>query len=83
MAITPRARIGRQLRELVAGTAFLERCGELQVLELQEDLGAGTMSDSVRDATQGVAKHLPAQALGGLPHVGDVDHGPDCAGKYP
>jgi hypothetical protein len=60
MATTPRARsAGTQLRELVAGAALLERGGELQVLELQEHLGAERFRDSVRDSTHGVSSTWP------------------------
>jgi hypothetical protein len=40
MAITPARAHRRQLRKLVAGAALLEGRGELQVLELEEDLRA-------------------------------------------
>jgi hypothetical protein len=53
----------RQLGKPVAGTAFLEGCGELQVLEFQEHLCAGTISDSVRDSTNGVSRTWPPKPL--------------------
>jgi hypothetical protein len=67
MAITPRS------RSLVAGAALLEGGGELQVLELQEHLGAGDPGQGARlDA--GRLQHLAQQSLPGLADVGDLDH---------
>ena len=39
---------GRQVREEVAGPPFLERAGELKVLELQPDPGAGERRERLR-----------------------------------
>jgi hypothetical protein len=43
-----RALPGAQLGQLVAGAAFLEGGGELQVLELEEDLRAGQLRQRAR-----------------------------------
>ena len=68
----------RQQRELVAGTAFLERSGELQVFKLQEDLRA----DDFRQRSgfnAGRVEHLALQALGGVADVLERKHGLHCA----
>ena len=41
------------------------------------------MIDGLRPDAIDAAGCTTLQALRGLSHVGDVDHGPDCAGKYP
>ena len=59
-ATTPR-RVGAsgELREEVAGAALLERTGELEVLELQPDLGAGDGGQRVRAGGGGLADRAP------------------------
>ncbi|MCY1555067.1 hypothetical protein D9M68_916970 [compost metagenome] len=65
--------VGAQLRELVAGTALLERGGVLQVLEFQEHLAAGELRDGARFDEGGV-QHLPGQAGGGGLNVFEFQH---------
>jgi hypothetical protein len=80
MATTPRARSAAQLRELVAGTAFLERCGELQVLELQEHLGLHDLRQRARlDA--GREQHLALQPLGRPLNGLQINHGQIVGGN--
>jgi hypothetical protein len=61
IAITPRALIGGKRQQLVQRAALLERGGELQVLELEEQPGAG-------QARQGAA----LDAGGVLDRAGDL-----------
>ena len=69
----PLARL-HQRRQLVQRTTLLEGRGELQVLELQEDLRASDLRQRARfDA--GRDQHLPPDAVSGLPDVVDADHG--------
>jgi hypothetical protein len=59
----------RQGQQLVQRTAFLERRGELQVLELQEDLRADDLAQRLAlDAWR--VQHLTRQTTGGRLHVG-------------
>ncbi len=66
--------LGRQLRQLVAGAAFLEGGGELQVLEFEENLRAG-------DVGQGAGRHerraqqLALQTRGSGLDVVELNHG--------
>jgi hypothetical protein len=71
-----------QLCQLVAGAAFLERGGELQVLELQKHLRTGDLRNRARFHARRV-EEVPLQALRGLADVGQVDHSPNCHGKSP
>ncbi|MCY1365980.1 hypothetical protein D9M69_528560 [compost metagenome] len=66
--------VGAELRELVAGTALLERGGVLQVLELQEHLAAGELRKGAGfDA--GRVQHLPGQPLRGGFNIVSFQHG--------
>ncbi len=77
MAITPRVPLFGEVDQLVARAALLERGGELQVLELQEDLGADDFRQGARfDA--GRVEHLALQARRGALDVLDSDHGVHC-----
>ena len=54
---TARTFLRRELCQLVAGAAFLEGGGELQVLKLQKDLGAGDVRQRLGGHT-GRAQHV-------------------------
>jgi len=63
-----------QLRELVARSPFLERGGELEVLEFQENLRAGYLRQ--RPRLHDVPVHDLAGGAGFAgPHVCDGNHG--------
>ena len=63
-----------ELRQLVAGTALLERRGELQVFELQEHLRAGDVGKRPGSHTRG-AQQVVLQAPGGALYVSEFKHG--------
>ena len=54
----------RQQRQPVGRAAFLEGAGRLQVLELQQDLGAGGAARSRRSGSVGVRRTRPAMRAG-------------------
>ncbi len=66
--------LGVQLHQLVAGTALLERRRELQVLELEIDLGAHDLGQRV-GVEAGRALDLALDALRGIADVLDAEHG--------
>ena len=62
-----------EVDQLVAGAALLERGGELQVLELEEDLRADDLGQRARFHA-GRVEHLPLQATRGAFDVFDSNH---------
>ena len=68
-----RALFRRQLRELVARAPLLERGGELQVLELEEDLRAGDLGKSPGFDARRIEDLALQQGCRGL-DVGERDH---------
>ena len=74
MAMTPRAAfVGAEQGQPVCRAAFLEGAGDLQVVELQRDAGAGGARYGVA-GHGGRAQHAPGDAAGGRLDVGEVDH---------
>ena len=65
---------GAQRQQLVERAALLEAGGELEVLELQPDLGTGDLRQHPRMGA-GRTQHLPAQLLGGGADIGSGDGG--------
>ena len=66
-----------QLREFVAGTAFLERGGVLQVFKFEKNAAA----DQLRQRAgfhAGRVQHLPSQANGGGLDIGELQHSHHC-----
>jgi hypothetical protein len=68
-----RALAGRELREPIARAAFLERGGELQVLELEEHLRAYDLGERL-GFHAGRLQHVAAQAFGGGLDVLEAEH---------
>ncbi|MNX87075.1 hypothetical protein D3C86_1189880 [compost metagenome] len=67
-----------QRQHAVQCAAFLEGRGELQVLELQPDLGAEDVGQRAGQGKRGL-QHLPAQVFAGGLDGGDIDHdGKSC-----
>jgi hypothetical protein len=60
---TPLALLRSQLGQLVAGAAFLERGGKLQVFEFEKDLGTDDVGQGPRCHERG-QQQVALQALG-------------------
>ncbi len=60
--------IGQQ-RQPVCRAAFLERTGDLEIVELQHDLGAGGARDRIT-RQRGRVQHTASDPLGRRLHIG-------------
>ena len=66
---------GRQQGQAIGGTAFLERAGDLQGVELQPHVGPGDPADRIAMDDRG-ANHLSGNARGSRLNVIKPDHCP-------
>src|SRR6185436_12886907 len=76
------ALLGRERHELVERAPLLERRGELVVLELEVDLGAGDVGEGARVQARG-AHHVPLDHLRCCPYVLQLDHWKSTPGMRP
>ena len=68
------ALVGGELEEFVAGAAFFEAAGHLEVVELAVDLGVAELGEAEAVGAGGVVDGVADAGAGGL-DVGEGEHG--------